>query len=388
MQNTKSVTASKEATSAISTTTATAGDTPQSTKKKKVNLPCALKYFFTYCVVAWGYAMEKRLRLVLNSPRFTEEFITAQVDYVKVVEQLPTLKARKNAATMANQQLASDNQKVRSMLQMLKTFIVYAYKDKVLIDAQLKASGLTDYSSQNNDWGNTDGMIRDAKQFMTNYGAKLQEGSNMPPNFPKDFETAADVFNAAWLDFIAKDKASQDGTATQEDGIEKILSELNPMMDIGYRTFEFEPAERKKFTRKDVLNEVRSKHMAGIKGTVKLSTTDKPMAGVQVEIEGVEDAVATTDKNGRFSIKVVGGNTYNVRFTAEDTEPLTVSKLVKPGVEGEVKVSLSPVLSPSEAIPTQPINEQPSTNDTLSANLEALAPIKAQENGQAVHSAA
>lgn len=75
------------------------------------------------------------------------------------------------------------------------------------------------------------------------------------------------------------------------------------MMNIGYRAFEFEPVERKKFTQADVVNEVRSKHLAAVNGTVKLSTTDKPKAGVRLEIEGVEGAVAYTNKDGRFSIK-------------------------------------------------------------------------------------
>jgi len=388
MSKVKKTTASKEASSAATSTAAT-GETPQSTKKKKVKLPCALKYFFTYCIVAWGYAMEKRLRLAGVSRRFTEEFINGQIDAVKVVEQLPTLKARKNAVTVANQKLATENQKVRSLLQILKNFIEYAYKDKALVEAQLRAAGLTDYSTQNNDWGNTDGMIRDAKQFMTNYRTKLMENDNMPTTFREEFELAAEAFNAAWLDFIAKEKASTDGTATQEDGIETILGELNPMMSLGYRIFEFEPVERKKFTQKDILNEVRSKHLAAIKGTVKLSTTGKPMAGVRVEVEGVEGAVAITNKKGRFSIKVVGGNSYNVLFTSEDTESMTVAKFVKPGVEGEVKVSLSPMTVVTEAALPAPtaISEASNISASLSAAMKEVEVKKEDMNGQDIPAA-
>lgn len=95
----------------------------------------------------------------------------------------------------------------------------------------------------------------------------------------------------------------------------------------------------------------------------------------------MEAAVAFANKNSRFSIKVVGGSSYNVLFTSEDTEPLTVSKFVKPGMEGEVKVSLSPMVVATE-VASPSIQEAPSTNDSLSAAIKDVKTKKAEGNGQ------
>jgi len=353
------------------------GEAPKSTEQEKLKLPCAIDVFFPYCSLAWSYAKQHRLRLAARRPLYTEEYINGQELYVKVVKELPTLQARKNAASLANIQLQADNQAVRSLLQYLKSYIQFAYPDKVIMEAQFKAAGLKDYTDNPNNWPNTDSMIRNAKQFLSNNATKLAEGSNMPAGFPAEFTAVSDQFYTAWSDFIAKEKAKTDGTATQEDGLEILLNALNLMLNLGQRVFEFEPVERKKFVRKYLLNEVRSRHHAAIQGTVKLSTTGKPMAGVRVEIEGVEDAFAITNEKGRYSINIVGGDTYNVRFIAQGTEPLTLSKAVKPGVKGELKANLMPVSETTEMVPPMPdFTKVSSTSDSLKTAMEEVKKVK------------
>ncbi len=380
MATSKTIVASKEAASITQN-----GETPQTKDKKQLKLPCTIDVFFTYCTVAWGYAKQYSSRLMARRPLYTEGFISEQEALVKVVEALPTLRARLNAVTNANIQLSADNQAVRSLLQLLKNYIQFAFKDKAQMEAQLRAAGLTDYSSKLNNWQNTSGMVRDARQYLASNTTRLSEGENMPKTFPADFTEAANKFEASWLDFIAKEKASTDGTATQDDRLEDLLTALNPMLDIAQRVFEFEPVERKKFTRTHLLNEVRSRHFAAIQGTVKFSTTDKPMAGVRVEIAGVEDAFALTDNKGRFSINIPGGESYNVQFSSPGTEPLTLSKFVKPGVKGELKATLSPMTAVETAPPTSPnITEMPNISNTLSVAMGEVKPKEAQSNGQEV----
>lgn len=61
---------------------------------------------------------------------------------------------------------------------------------------QLKAAGLNKYSEQLNNWGNTAGMIRDAKAY-------LEQNTEQTATFPKYYDDAAARFNVAWIDYSA-----------------------------------------------------------------------------------------------------------------------------------------------------------------------------------------
>lgn len=328
-----------------------------------------------YSRLAWGYCLENQVRISAVSQRYTPEFIAEQISLTDAAELLPTLKMRRGEASLANRRLAAQNQTVRDMLQLLKGFIQVAYPVASLAAVELRAAGLDKFSSANNNWGNTEGMIRSAKQYMASNTEILANGDNMPREFPTDFAAAAAAFNANWQEYIGKEKAVTDGTGTQDAALEPILEQLNQMLRLGRRTFKYEPLLRMKFTISDLLDEVRRKHQAGLQGIVSLETTSKPQGNVRVQVVGVEEKFAITDSQGHYQLLLPAG-TYSLSFTSDGTVPFIVeNKVVKPGVQGRLSVSLQPVPL-AVAVETPTIAAAPSTEELLAT---AMGGVEVEE---------
>lgn len=315
---------------------------PKSTKADKVKLPCRIEVFFTYCRIAWGYCLANIVNFRAKSERYDPAYVESQNELVNSVENLPSLEARRGNARAAYLQLKADCQAARSLMKLLKHYIQVFYTEKLLLEAQLKAAGFSYFSGKSKNWGDNDTMFVEAKKYLVDNGATLMVNNNMPATFSSDFEAAVTLFKNSWLDYIAKEKLVADGQGPLDTGLKGILSNLQPMLELGKVMAEFDPLVRKKFTTIYLLNEVRGKHPAGVKGMVSLSSNGKPVENVMVSVNGDISRSVMTNENGAYELILPSG-TYDIHFTSENTVPLTVKgKIVKPGVKGRLKVVLDP----------------------------------------------
>ncbi len=364
---------------------ATAEATLGSTKSQRANLPCQLDLFFPYSRIAWGYCRENLDKFAEDSPRFTPEFVQGQISLTDSIEKLPTWKSRLASATMSRFNLQVESQSVKMLAQKLKTYILYAYTNKVLSKAALKDAGLSDYNAVGNKWAKVNSLVTSATAFINANLAKLSEKDNMPASFPAELVAAGARFNTAWMEYIAAEKAVTDGTGTQDDGIRQIMTELNPMLETGKRIFIFDKQTRKKFTTQYLRKEVSGNKPGGVKGSVTLAVSGQPLQGVTVSVViAGELKSASTNAKGMYKLKLAAG-TYDICFEAEGMEPLTVmGREVKAAVMGRLNVELQPqVISSTSAEPVQSpsISTQPTTQDMLQ---QALVEVKS--DGEMVNS--
>ena len=316
---------------------------PESTKRKRPSLPCRQDSFFPFARLAWGYCSEHLPAFAADSPRFTLEYIAEQLNLVNTVEAIPGLEIRKASATSARINLIAEAQNMKMQAQKLKTYILFAFSNPQLRNAALKEAGLKYYSKLQNKWSLLSGMAQTATTYMATNQDILTANNNMPVDFPAAFAQATARYKAAWEEFNALGVAVSDGTGELDKGLESLLARLVPMLETGRRIFIFDPVLRRKFTVKDIRNEVQGKHPAGVKGVVKEAGTGLLLADVTVSttLEGKVKSVKT-DLRGRYYLKLPAG-TYDILFTAPGMEPHTFEgRKVKPGVQSRLQVALNP----------------------------------------------
>lgn len=335
--------ASKEAVSALSTTETVV---KQSTEATIINLPCALPYFFRYALTAWGYCRDHLDLFFGESDRFTKEFINAQILLINEGKMLPDFQARITAASTARETLIARRQEVGSMAKRLRSAIGYAFKDEKLAELELKLAGFDDFISPNSeDWGSVSKFIDKGNNYLNDKGELLLAAMAIKGNFKELFSAKGSTFEAAWADFIAKEKAAYLGTKTMNDALEAILEELNPMLELGKVIFEFDAVNRKQFTINDLVNEVRGKDPAGVSGFVRLTGAPRPtgLAGIRVGVVGLPDKFAITDKRGKYELSLAAG-TFDIEFTSPAYLPYTFpNKKLNAGTTSRLNVELSPV---------------------------------------------
>ncbi len=357
-----------------------------STGNLRAILPCKLDLFFPYVRLAWGYCSENLSKFTEDSPRFTPEFVQGQITQADTVELLPTWQSRKAAATMAHYNLQVEAQNVKMLSQKLKTYILYAYPNKVLSNTALKEAGLSDYGAIKQKWAKVGAVIISANSFIASNLAKLSEKDNMPAGFPAAFAAAGLSFNAAWKEFLAVEKAVTNGTGTQDEGIRQILAELNPMLETGKRLFIFDGPTRKKFTARYLIKEVSGNKPGGVRGGVTLAATGQPLKDVTVSATHAgEVKSASTNAKGMYKLKLAA-SIYDLHFAAEGMEPLTiVGREVKASVMGRLSVELRPLpvsaATSSEPVLPPAIESQPPTQDLLQQALEEVKSNGEMANG-------
>ncbi len=350
------------------TAAATAPLAPLSTKLENLKMPCALRYFWAYASLAWGYCRANLPKFAAESSRFTETFVDDQLNYIATVKTLPNNSARTSMSSEVRLSLEATRQVVLNKARRLGIAIDYAYQATPSVaPLQRKEAGLDDlFAATTADWGAVSTFITSANTYLKAYLDILVKAGAINADFATNFESEGLAFNSVWKNFVAKRKDANLGTEAVVDGIEKIQSELDPMLELGKEIFKYDPITRKLFTTVDLVAEVRGGHQAGIKGKTDWAVTEKPIAGVLAEVLEVEGKSALTDAKGRYEIKIAAGE-YMVRFTSKAVQSLEQKVLVMAGVTRRLNVLLepAPALAEKLAVPPPVLAATPPAADNL-----------------------
>ncbi len=340
---------------------------PKSTKKVIPAIPCALKYFWQYALLAWGYCRDNIADFAAERPFFTNEFIDGELAYINSTKELPNNRTRSSMSKEVRQALTARRQDVTQAALALGLAIDYAYRNDPaeVAKVQREMAGLTELSAASpSNWAAVSDFTTTGKNYLKANAVTLLKAGAINEAFEGKFESVSNAFGTVWNETLAKRKAAKAGTQAVSEGIERIKKELNPMLKLGSETlFKYDPDKRKLFTTDSLVAEVRGGHSAGISGRTVWAGAEnpkqaKPIMDVQVEVLGVEGKSATTNKEGRFEIKIAGGE-YTLRFTADGTVPFEQKVVVKPGVTRRLNVALSPapvVPAPVVAAPVSTLN--------------------------------
>jgi len=359
--------APKEATDTISLgITPTTNPTVQSTEEELVKLPCAREYFFTYGRRAWGYCLDHLPLFFGESDRFTVEFIEDQIALIDAGELLPNNDVRVGEASAEREVLLAYAQQVRTMAKRLGIIINYAYKDPAVAHTQRTTAGLTAFSGISIfDWGGYESFINKANIYLAANATSLVAAHAMKAGFPAAFETLGNTFKLSRKSFNDKENLAKMGTKALNDALKEILKELNPMLDLGKEIFEFNATLRKLFTSTDLVREVQGTYPAGVTGFVRLlgAAQPTPLEGIRVQVVGLPDKFAITDKRGKYIILLAQGK-YDIEFTSPDYAPLTITnKKLSAGVRSRLSVELSPMPVTVEIVPEPSATLAPDVTD-------------------------
>jgi len=331
-----------EAAETFSTVTLTPAPDLQTTLEESVNLPCARKYFYQMALTAWAYCLANRTLFLEESDRYTEEFIEEQVAYINTVKNLPDLSVLLAAATEANQGLVAWRQQVGSLSKRLSNAIGYTFKNPATADSERQLAGLTDFNSPSAEpWAQVDSFLTKANNYLTAKISVLVTAKGTTASLQTKFTAVTSDFSAAWTNFILKEKTVVDGTKVTIAGLKAILKELNPMLDDGKVIFEFDAVNRRKFTVKHLVKEVRGTHPAGLEGYVR-NGLGKGIEAVLVQVQDQPDNFAMTDKKGKYKINLAAG-TSAFNYTMAGMEPQSVTRNLTAGVTSRQNVVLIPV---------------------------------------------
>jgi len=365
--------AKKSATPLVAAT----GSAPKSTLQKFPALPCALKYFWQYALLAWGYCRENLPLFAAERPYFTEEFIDDEVAYINTTKALPNNTTRRSLSKEQLLALKANRQTVFDEGQRLGLAIDFAYREdpKEVAAVQRTAAGLDDLSAASRtNWAAVSTFIDTAKGYLAANNATLVAAGAINATFTTNFTTVGNAFNAVWNSVLLQRKTAKDGTKAVADGIQRIKDQLDPMLKLGSETiFKYDPAKRQLFTTDDLVASVRGGHTAGIKGRTDWAANGSPVAGILVTVLNEEGKTAVTDAKGRYEIKLAAGQ-YTVRFTAANIEPLELQVVTKAGVNRRLNVLLTPPLPMSAAL-------EDATTPTPKADLSSALKASLREVG-------
>jgi len=372
---------------------------PEAPLKKKgtntqPNIKIPLHQFWDYAELAWKYAEKYVDRLSARRPGLTRQYIADQVAYLGEVKQLPGKDVRTASITKKLASLSDNRKAVLLLAGLLEDAIGFAYEAQPqLIPVEVKLAGITTLrASRAGDYAAVSTFLTTAKGYLKNNGQKLLDAGAISPDFLTELETLTTEYNDAKAAYTDQSQTSKDGTVEVSDGVTKLKKAIVSVHKLGKLVFGNEPDVAKLFTADYLIEEIRSKHPAGLNGrTTWPKEPDmekaKPVAGLLVQVVGQPDKSAVTNKEGRFEIKQLTGGEHRVRITSptgagERIQPVELVVVLQPGVSKRqnVTVELAPVQAPVVKEATTP---PASMNEVLN---KAMQDVKTSSNGESAAS--
>lgn len=324
----------------------------KSRKEPDVKIPSAQRYFWDFADKVWEHATTHQVRLAARRPLLSLEFIGVQKALITQVKELPNNDVRTAKKTKSRKSLSAHRQAVVSEANFLYSGIQQAYRNRAeLIPVELKEAGITALRKATpRDWAAVSTFLTTCITYLADNGPALVEAGVIAEDFATNLETVGNEFNAAKANYGTNTENAKNGTLGVAGGIKKIKEGLSMVLELGKQVFEFEPDIRKLFTQEYVLDEVRSTHPANIVGRTLLGPIvkgqkNKPVANILVEVLGMEDKSALTNREGSYKIPIAGGD-YQLRFSGEGMSPIEMPMTVKPGKDRRISVGMEPMPAP------------------------------------------
>jgi len=363
---------------------------PKKTNQTIPSLPCALMYFWAYAIKAWENCKANLPRFTAESGRFTETFVDDQITYIKAVKALPGNRSRLAVPRAVRLALIAARQEVMQKADQLANAIDYTFKDKLLVDVELSAAGVITFkAAKKADWAAVSSFITTANTYIGANLTRMVDAGAVNAGFSTAFESVGTAFDNIWNELLIKRQKAKDGTKDVAAGIVNIQKELNPMLSDALNYFKYEPDLRVLFVQEALIAQVQSGHPASVSGGTMLPPPNpdvkkgKPLAGVLVEVLGVEGKTATTNKNGRYKIQLSGGD-FVLRFSGAGLVPVEQQVKLAAGKGHRLNMVLVPVpavvVEAKEATPPPP---PASMNEVLN---KAMQDVKTNANGESATS--
>ncbi len=274
---------------------------------------------------------------------YTNETITQNREFIKTVERLPDLNARREAVAVLSLEYDKKVDAVVLLAKYLKDAIERGFEDEVK-NIMLDSAGF-DYF-QKVKQGNANAIssfLSSALGFVADKADTLTTKGKLPADFLTKL-TAADT---AFEDVLSRYNAAVKATKTKKDekiiGNNEVFARLQQVLADG-RTIHLEsPDLAKAYQFSAFLSQVESTKNAGINGKITMPSGKKGIALITVT-EPISGKTYTSDKDGYYEIAPLSMGSYTLVFSADGYITQTISGLeVQKGVVKRVNVEMMAV---------------------------------------------
>jgi Carboxypeptidase regulatory-like domain len=213
-----------------------------------------------------------------------------------------------------------------------------------LLEAKYDAAGSSFFNkAEQGNEGAMNDLNDSAIKFIKNNEAALKAKNNMTDSFLADYEAVVAEYDTQRKGYNESSKTATGLTKDNTEANNNLYKKMMVMFTEARVIFRKEPALRDQFTFTNVLDQVVSASVAGIRGKVTDLVTEKGINKVKIVIEG-RDKTYETDKFGKYDIAQLANGTYRVVFSCNGYNDVAFDDFeVKTGVYNTLNVVMEKV---------------------------------------------
>ncbi len=311
--------------------------------KKKSSFKCTQQELYLIVPLAWGLCRKNLSRFAKYFGVYTEGYVADRIAEVAVAKAIPNYYSRKDEPSSKRVLLDAAIADCCHFFLFLEAMIAETYRAEML-EMKYQAVGTAYYgkAEQGNE-GALNDLNDSAIKFMTANEADLKADNKMTDAFMVDYQAAVANYEACRMAYNDSSETATSLTQDNSEANEKIFKKMMGMFAHAQIVFKKEPEMRAQFTFTNVLNQVVSAGVAGIRGKVTELGTKKGINKVKIGIEGKEKTYET-DKLGKYDIAQLANGTYTVIFSCEGYNDVVFDDFeVKTGVYNTLNVGMEAV---------------------------------------------
>lgn len=304
---------------------------------------CGQQELYTICRAGWSACSHNLTAFTAIKPKYTAAFIADQLANVADAANLPDATSRSGNSEVYRTDLIRLSIECVTKFKYLRRYIVGAYPRSER-NMRLNIAGKKYLKGAiNQNWESVNAMNTAGSKFITDNAAKLSDNLNMPTTFLADFDAASNAFLAQHTLFIDEENFLASLTDAKIEENNKIYHALMEMFGDGQTIFQNNKATKKQFVFSELHYLTSGAGTAGIKGSIVDANTDLPIEGVEVSIPK-KSRTTTTDSNGRYEIIQIASGLYNIKFTKEGYQPISLEKYeIKLGTTSNLNQIMVPI---------------------------------------------
>ena len=304
---------------------------------------CTQQELYLAATLAWGLCRKHLMRFSKLKGFYTEGYINDRLAEVEAAKAIPNYKTRKDEPSLNRVYLDEAIESCCDYFLMLKALIASAYRVD-LLEGRYDVAGTTYFAkaAQGNE-GALNDLNTSAIQFIEKNEADLKADNNMSDTFLADYQAVVAQYKTIRKAYVESSSTANDLTKDNTEANNNIHKTMMSMFADARVIFRREPDLRDQFAFVRILDQVVSSSVAGIRGKVTNSVTEKGINKVKIEIENKEKTYET-NKLGRFDIAQLANGTYKITFTCTGYKDVVIDDFeVKTGVYNTLNVVMEKI---------------------------------------------
>ncbi len=311
--------------------------------KKTSSFNCSQQELYLAVPLAWALCRSQLPRFAKLKGIYTEGYINDRILEVAAAKAIPNFKTRKDEPSTFRVYLDAAIEDCCHHFLMLKVLMASAFRPE-LLEVKYDAAGSSFFNkAEQGNEGAMNDLNDSAIKFIKNNEAALKADNNMTDSFLADYEAVVAEYNTQRKGYNESSKTATGLTKDNTEANNNLYKKMMLMFTDARAIFRKEPALRDQFTFTNILDQVVSASVAGIRGKVTDLETEKGIEKVKIVIDGKEK-IYLTDKFGKFDIAQMANGEYRVIFSCKGYNDVVFDDFeVKTGVYNTLNVVMEVV---------------------------------------------